>query len=278
MMRSRFSPASHTARVLVKRDFLSALKGWGLYVAAFVSLLASSFILRSHLGAIKENNILISSDPLNYPLFISLVVISFYLAIISVISISREKDQGTLEVLFYGPVNCSSYLAAKYIKDMLLYLVMVGFFFVYFGAVSGFTNLAFSWSLVKAIFLSIFLVSCIVSFGLFISSLTSRMRTSIIWLVGILLVFLAVQIFHTMLISLEEEALSSSLLYLRKTLEMVSHGIGWISPFSYLNRGMQSIAIGSTLLYGMSILYSLIYSFVLLVFSVLILEAKGVRG
>ena len=277
-MRSRFSLASHTAGVLVKRDFLSALKGWGLYVAAFVSLLASSFILKSHLGAIKENNILISSDPLNYPLFISLVVISFYLAIISVISISREKDQGTLEVLFYGPVNCSSYLVAKYIKDMLLYLVMVCFFFVYFAAVSGFTNLAFSWSLVKAIFLSIFLVSCIVSFGLFISSLTSRMRTSIIWLVGILLVFLAVQIFHTMLINLEEEALSSSLLYLRMTLDMLSHGIGWISPFSYLNRGMQSIAIGSMQLYGMSILYSLVYSLVLLVSSVLILEAKGVRG
>jgi len=104
------------------------------------------------------------------------------------------------------------------------------------------------------------------------------MRTSIIWLVGILLVFLAVQVFHTMLVNLEEEALSSSLLYLRRTLEMLSYGTGWISPFSYLNRGMQSIAIGSMLLYGMSILYSLVYSFVLLVSSVLILEAKGVRG
>ena len=277
-MRSRFSFASHPTKALVRRDFLSTLKGWGLYLAAFLSLLASSFILKSHLGAIKENNILISSDPLNYPLFISLVIVSFYLAIISVISISREKDQGTLEVLFYGPVNSSSYLVAKYTKDMLLYLVMVCFFFVYFTAVSSLTNLAFSWSLVKAIFLSIFLVSCIVSFGLFISSLTSRMRTSIIWLVGILLAFLAIQIFHTMLVSLEEEALSSSLLYLRKTLEMVSRGTGWISPFSYLNRGMQSIAIGSMRLYGMSILYSLVYSFILLVSSVLILEAKGVRG
>jgi len=277
-MRNRFSLASHTIKALVRRDFLSTLKGFGLYLAAFVSLMASSFILKSHLGAIKENNILISSDPLNYPLFISLVIISFYLAIVSVVSISREKDQGTLEVLFYGPVNSFSYLVAKYIKDMLLYLVLVFFFFVYFTAVSSLTNLAFSWSLVKAIFLSIFLVSCIISFGLFISSLTSKTRTSVIWLVGILLAFLAIQVFHTMLLHLEEEALSSSLLYLRRALGMISQGIGWISPFSYLNRGMQSIDIGSMRLYGLSILYSLVYSFILLVSSVFILGARGVRG
>ena len=59
---------------------------------------------------------------------------------------------------------------------------------------------------------------------------------------------------------------------------MISQGIGWISPFSYLNRGMQSIGIGSIRLYGMSILYSLVYSFILLVSSVFILGARGVRG
>ncbi len=277
-MSTRFALAPNTIRALVVRDFLSAVKGWGLYVVTFISLIGSSFILKSYLGAIKDNNILISSDPLNFPLFICLVVLSFYLAIVSVASVSREKDQGTLEVLFYGPVNCSSYLIAKYISDMLLYLVLVVFFSIYFVAVSLLTNLTFSWSLVQAIFLSIFLVSCIVSFSLFISSLTSRMRTSIIWLVAILLAFLAIQFFHSMLLNLEQEAMSSSMLYLRKTLEVASRGGGWISPFSYLNRGMSSIGIGSMWLYGMSIVYSVIYSVVLVVASVIILEAKGVRG
>lgn len=278
MMGNRLFPTSRTVNALIRRDFSSNLNSWGPYVATFVSLLASSFLLKNYLGAIKEKNILISSDPFNFPLLISLVVIAFYLAIVSVVSISREKDQGTLEVLFYGPVNCSAYLVAKFLADMLVYLVLVCFLILYFIAVSALTNLAFSWSLMKAIFLSVFSVSCVISFSLLISSLTSRMRNSIIWLVAILFAFLAIQVSHTMLVRLEEGALSSSMVYLRNTLGMLSQGVEWISPFTYLHRGMQSISIESSRLYGINIAYALAYSFVSLVFSVLVLERKGVRG
>ena len=81
-----------------------------------------------------------------------------------------------------------------------------------------------------------------------------------------------------MLVRLEEGALSSSIVYLRNTLGMLSQGVEWISPFTYLHRGMQSISIESSRLYGINIAYALAYSFVSLVFSVLVLERKGVRG
>jgi len=277
MIGNRLSSAVQTVQALVKRDFYSSLRGWGLYVATFVSFLASSFLLKNYLGTIKEKNILISSDPLNFPLLISLVAISFYLAIVSVVSISREKDQGTLEVLFYGRVNCTSYLVAKFLADMLVYLFFVCFLILYFMALSALTNLGFSWALVKGIFLSIFSVSCVISFSLFISSLTSKMRSSIIWLVAVLSVFLAIQVSHSLLVRLQEGAPSTSQQYLRTTLGVLSQSMGWISPFSYLRRGMESISIGSTRLYGMNILYSLIYSLILLVSAVIVLERKGVR-
>jgi len=171
----------HTVKVLMKRELISSLYGPGIYIAIFISFLSSSFILKNYLDSIREDNISISSDPLNYPLFISVIVISFYLAILSAISISRERDQGTLEVLFYGPVSCPSYVLAKYFKDLLLYLVVVGFLFVYFWGVSVLTNLGFSYGLVQAAFLSIFSVSCAITFGLFISSFTNRVRSSILY-------------------------------------------------------------------------------------------------
>ncbi len=243
-----------------------------------VSFIASSFILKNYLDSIQADNILISADPLNYPLFVSVIIISFYLAILSAISISREKDQGTLEVLFYGPVNSFTYILGKYIKDILTYLLMVVFLLIYFWGVSLLTNLGFSYGLLKTILVSIFSVSCIVSFGLFISSLTGKMRNSIIWLVGILALFLAIQIGQTILFGIPEENKSPVLTYLEDTLSVVFQGINWISPFSYLTRGIDSVYLDNTLLYGLNILYSLAYSAILLLLSTFILKRKGVKG
>lgn len=278
MAQKGFSLSIQTIKALTKRDLYSSLRSWGIYIVAFLSFVASSFILKNYLDSIQADNILISADPLNYPLFISVVIISLYLAILSAVSISREKDQGTLEVLFYGPVSSSTYILGKYIKDILTYLVMIIFFLVYFWGVSLLTNLGFSYGLLKTILVSIFSVSCIVSFGLFISSLTGKMRNSIIWLVGILGLFLVVQLGQTVLLGMPEESMSPVLTYLGDTLSVVSQGINWISPFSYLTRGIDAVYLDSTLLYGLNILYSLVYSAVLLSLSIVILKRKGVKG
>ncbi len=267
----------HSMKVLTKREVVSSLYGWGIYVAIFISFIVSSFILRNFLKGIKENNIFISAYPLNFPLLVSVIIISLYLVIVSAISISREREQGTLEVLFYGPVSSFSFLLGKYFTDMILYIIICGFFAIYFFVVSVLTNLGFSLALVKALFLSIFLASCVISFGLFISSLTGRVRSSIVWLVGILLAFVGIWFLQNIFLSLPEEAFSSWMLYLRKALSVTYHIINWVSPFSYLSRGMEAIGIGSIKLFLINILYSVIYTVILLALSIYILKIKGVR-
>jgi len=278
MTRKELSLSIHTVKALAKRDLYSTLSSLGIYIAAFLSFVASSFILKNFLQSIKGDDILISADPLNYPLFISTVIVSFYLALLSAISISREKDQGTLEVLFCGPVSSSTYILGKYIKNILTYFVVVLFFLVYFWGVSLLTNLGFSSRLGKAILTSIFSLSCVISFGLFISSLTKKMRNSIIWLIGILILFLAVGIGQTILFGMPQGEVSSVLTYLTDTLSVVSRGVDWISPFSYLSRGIDAISLDNSFLWGLNILYSIIYSAVLLLFSICIFKRKGVRG
>ncbi|GAI58797.1 unnamed protein product, partial [marine sediment metagenome] len=110
------------------------------------------------------------------------------------------------------------------------------------------------------------------------SCLTGKVRNSIIWLVGILALFLAIQIGQTILLGMPEENMSPVLTYLGDTLSVVSQGINWISPFSYLTRGMDAVYLNNTLLYGLNILYSLVYSAILLLLSIFILKRKGVKG
>ena len=279
MSKKKVFLSTKTIKVLTKRDLVSALHGWGIYVVTVISFLLSSFFLGRYLGGIREDNILISTDPLrDFLFFPSVIIISFYLTILSSISVSRERDQGTLEILFYGPVNSLAFILAKYLKETLTYLIIVVFFFAYFWGVSGLTNLGFSYGLAKAIFLSIFLVSCWISFGLFISSLTSRVRNSILWVVGVFLALWALYFGQALLLSLSTKEMPAFLSYIGGAVSFIYQAVWWISPLSYLSRGMDAVNVGSGWLYGMSILYSIIYSVVLIILSIFILKRKGVRG
>ncbi len=273
----------HSMKVLAKRELVSSLYGgWGIYLAIFISFIGSSLFLTYFLRGISEENIFISSYPLNFPLFLSVGVISLYLVIVSAISISREREQGTLEVLFYGPVSSSSFFLGKYLKDMILYLITLGFFAIYFFGVSLLTNLGFTYVLLKGFLLSIFVASCVISFGLFISSLTGRVRSSIIWLVGILLAFvvfnpLPLLAFWGMFMGPLPDVLVQWFVYLQKNLSIATQVINWVSPFSYLSRGMESISVGNIRPFLVNILYSIIYTAVLLILSIYILKLKGVK-
>ena len=277
-MKNIFLISGRVVRVLTVRDLLSTIKGWGPYIAATISFLVSSFLIKNYLTTLKENDILISSDPLNFPLMVSLIVVSLYLAIYSTVSVSREKDQGTLEVLFYGPVNCGSFLLAKYLADILVFLFVVGFLILYFLALSVLTNLGLSWNLVEAIILSIFSASCVISFSMFISSFTSKTRSSIIWLVTILFVLLALEVSHSILLRLPEESLSDLLVYLRDGLRIAITVTEWISPFSILMKGMESIGLGNLGLYALNVLHATVYTLIFLILSAVVMERKGVRG
>ena len=265
-------------KTLFRRDFLYSLYSLGYYVAIFVSFFVSSFILKNFLDSIGEEDILVSAYPLNYPLYITLVIISLYLVILSGVSISREREQGTLEVLFYGPVTPGSFLWGKYLKDLCLGMVALGFTTLYFYLVSVLTNIGFTMGLVKALIMSIFLISCVVSFGLFVSSLTGRIRSSVLALVAILGAFLAIQFAYNALLGFEKESLSVPMLYVRQAMSYVFRGISWISPFAYLSRGLDSVVLENPLLYLANIGYALLYSFIFMFLSVYVMSKKGVKA
>ncbi len=265
-------------KILFKRELLYSLYSWGYYGVLFVSFFASSFILKNFLDGIREDDILVSAFPLNYPLYITIIIISLYLVLVSAISISREREQGTLEVLFYGPVASKNFLMAKYWKDLFLGIISLGFTAVYFYLVSTFTNLGFTPGLIRALIMGIFLISCVVSFGLFISSFTGRVRSSIIALIALLGAFLAIQFSYSTLLGIEKESLSVPLFYLRQTLHIVFQGINWVSPFAFLSRGLDSVVLESWPLFFTNILYCVIYSVIFLSLSIFIMNRRGVKA
>jgi hypothetical protein len=111
-----------------------------------------------------------------------------------------------------------------------------------------------------------------------VSTATSRMRNSIIWMVALLGSFLAIQLANGILLRLDESAVSPLVQYMKTTISVVNTGIGWVTPFASLNKGIQAIVIGNDRQYLGSILFAILYSAFFLVASAAVLRKKGVQA
>ncbi len=264
-----------TAWILAKRELRVTLFGGGIYFAVLISLAVSSTILHNYLNAVARDRLLIAASPFAYPLFIATGVCAVYLALASVTSIARERNMQTLELLFYGPVDHTSYIFAKYLKAVLSYVFIIILLACYFVVASLTTNLGLSVKFLGVLALSFFLSSCVITFGIFMSTLSGSVRTAVLLLFGIVGGLIVIQVTLEVLINIEDE-LPPTLIYLRYTLSILHAIVKWVSPFYYLEQGMEAVSLGSVAKYAVSGIFSIFYSALFLVLSIQALKRKGV--
>jgi ABC-type transport system involved in multi-copper enzyme maturation permease subunit len=263
-------------KIIAKNEIESIYYNYWFYLILFFSFLIASFLINSTINTVIDNKVMVLNKSLNTPMFFVVIIGTFYLAISSLISISNEKEKGTLKVLFCGPVDSVSYISGKYIGKMLVYLGMVIFYIVYFYTISLLTNLRFSFNFLQILFLSFFYVSCMVSFGIILASITESYRNSILLFIGFNFFFLALYIFYIIIMAFPIEELSTFFRYIRSGLYYLNNIIEWISPFSYFQRSISAanLNIGKFIV---TILYSLLYSSLLLGCSIKIFSRREIR-
>lgn len=264
-------------RAIIKREARSSFFGLGIYIASTIACLVSAFIFNTYIDTVEGNNIMVMASPLNNPLFYAVIVATMYTAISSSTALSREKDKGTLEVLFYGPVDHLSVILAKFIEDIISFLIIMLLVTIYFLYTAITTNLGFSITYFYAVILAIFISSCMSSFGLWLSALTARIRTSILLLIVIIGGLIGLQFLQNYILTLKPENLSLSMVYIMGVVSNALRIIRWVSPFSYLMNGINAVALGSISMYIENMIGAVIYTVVLLIATVYTLKWKGVR-
>ncbi len=280
--------------VMAKRELRSMLYGLGFYMAIFISFLVSSYLLKNYALGIYNSGSSFIADPFGQPLYWSAIICSIYLSIFVLTSIAGDKEHRTIEVLFYGPVDDISYAVSKYLTGMMSYLMLAVLLVLYFLISSQITNFDFSLNFIQSVILSIFLASCMIAFGIFLSTFVSQVRTSILLFIVVMVGLLAIQIayrdINSLLLSIVRQgvtkgasvediskAVPSSYLYIRDAVTFIYNLLRWISPFSYMSRGMVAASQGSNIEFWLSILSSVIYTLVMMGVSMIILRKKGVR-
>jgi ABC-type transport system involved in multi-copper enzyme maturation permease subunit len=274
---SKMKSRSNAIGVIARRDIKSTVNGLGIYVAASLAFLVAMLFVRSNLKGVTENGLMVMVNPLNYPLFIAVIIGATYLALTSTISVAKERDQGTLEVLFYGPVDSTTYIMAKFVEQLITFLGLIVVYIAVFFIISKMTNFGMDGSFLAMAGLSVLLAASIVAFGLLLSTISRSARTSVIVLLLLLLAFLAVDIVANILNSMSAKDMSVTLIYARVAVDMINRGLKWISPFAYLNRGIAAVGLRSAGRILSSIGASLLYTAILLALAIQFLDRRGVR-
>ena len=265
-------------RLIQRRELRTMLFGFGLYVVIALGLMAAILLLRNYLNFVQESGLLVMSGAFNFPLFAVIFLAAIYLAVSSVTTIARERDQGTMEVLFYGPVDSISYVLGKYLAQMATYLFMLLVFALCFGLFAGLTNFSFPGNVGWVVLLSILVVSDVVAFSIFLSAQSSSVRTALLLFLSILLGLMLIQFGREILSAIPVTGrYYNPMLFMQNVLVNLNSVARWVSPFSYLMQGMEAVRRGSMDMYAVLAATSVLFSLLFLGLSVVLLERKGVR-
>jgi ABC-type transport system involved in multi-copper enzyme maturation permease subunit len=267
-----------TAVFLGLRGFRSILFEFSFYLVAFFSCLIAATFTYTYVGTLKENGLLIISNPLNTPFSLAIVVGAVYLAVIASMTISKERDSGTLEVLFYGPVDEISYILAKFIEQMLAFIIIMLFYVVIFFLFGLTTNFGFFSFFGLRLLLAFVFVLNVIAFGILLSSIFNKSRTSLLTLIAIFLIFLIIQWGESLLIGLDPASVPPLILFVKSIFSLSSRLIEWLSPFSYLNKGVQAILVLNISSYMLALCSSVCYTILLFIFTLIGLRKKGVKS
>jgi ABC-type transport system involved in multi-copper enzyme maturation permease subunit len=230
------------AGVIAWREAKAAMRGVGGLAALTVALIAAIWVVLVDVRALEAGGVLVLADPLKASMSTAILVLALFVAVSAAVSAARDRESGTLEVLFYGPVDEVSYILGKLGGLLFAYVAGLPLLIVSFAILSALTGFALTVPVVLGLCLSVIPAAEIIGFGVMLSVGTDRVRTALLVLITTIAVLLGISIAYAMVLLVEIDDPSSSVLPLRDTLAALDAVVRWISPFAYLERVVDGAA------------------------------------
>jgi ABC-type transport system involved in multi-copper enzyme maturation permease subunit len=259
------------------REVQALVRGLAGYGALATALLAAGWFLSTDLARVRTNGLLVQDSPFQAPLLAAALVLSIFLALSAVVSVARERERGTLEVLFYGPIDEPSYIVGKFLGQVGGYLLALPILLVSFVLLSLLSGFLLSPLLVLGLLASLVPAAEVVAFGLLLSVLAGRLRTALLLFVSVIALFLAVTVAHDFLSTWPIDNPASPILPVREALGALDAVVQWLSPFAYLERILENIALGAGPPTAVALLAGLAHLGLGLGLASLALRRRGVR-
>lgn len=274
------SRSTNVNRAAVRAVLAVVLKRYLRSMSAYVSLTLGIVLLfvnvQNLFSVVRNESIVILSDPFLLPLMGMALIGAVFTALITSASVTRELEHGTLEVLFYGPINTGEYLLGTFLAHLFGYCLQLVYFLFACLVFSLFTNLNLTPELYLISLLSIVLAAGFTSFGLFSATWLRTVRGSILFCLGASFLLLLLKVSQTVLQVAVSATGVRAMVVVRDALDLVNRVVDWIAPSSYFLNAIDALIRQDWAIFGLNLF--LLISFMGLVFLLArrLLERKGV--
>ena len=112
---SMFSSLRRNAtRRIAKQQARDSLLGWGIYITAAVSVAIAALLIFNSFRFVGESSLNILGQPFLLPLQTALSLAMLFVAIEATLAIARPREQGSLQILFFAPIDESILVGGKF--------------------------------------------------------------------------------------------------------------------------------------------------------------------
>jgi hypothetical protein len=253
--------------VCFSSSFISLLFAQSVLVAAF---------LRNALVALDRDGIMVAFHPAQYGLAFSVLLLGVFLLLYSALEPARERENGTLETLFYGPLTARAYVlsmsAATLGAGVLSCAALAG------GLLAGSLLIGYDvpYALALLFLLTLLFLFSMSSAGIFASLLFSHFRTAVI--VVVVFLFFSVALFAgNYYLSHQDISGSFAFVYLLRGISIADCVFQYAFPFGLFIGDLNAfIEIGSIPLLHLA--WYALFGCLSLFGSVLMLKRRGVQA
>ncbi|HCU80480.1 MAG TPA: hypothetical protein DGN60_04875 [Chloroflexi bacterium] len=267
-----------TAITIHRRDFRIAVFGPIIYIMSTISITIGIVIIRNYLSYIESNGLYPMPDLFSFPYRWVIILTGVYLAFSAVVAIARERESGAMELLFYGPVDNVSYVIGKYSAQLTVYCLLIILYLVCFFIISNIAGVQIPASFFMMMLLSLFTGAYLISVGVFVSTISKSVRSATLVFLTLIASTLLIQASQAWLSNVAPESdYYNPVLLLQQLLGWVQVVLTWLSPFSYLNYGVNEMLRGNMIAFLRVLGLSFVFCMTFIVSSIIGLKIRGVR-
>lgn len=224
---------------IARQELRDALLGWGVYATMAAAVLLAVLLVYNSVRFVGESGLSIIVRPFFTPLLVAASLALLYVTVGATLAISRPREQGALQVLFFAPVDALALVGAHALAGIAVYAFLMVWLVPLLLLLGALTNFVVPIALIWGLLPTLLVAGLAVAFGLFLSAIAPSGRAAVLLLIVAILLLLALQAGYIALLNIPPTSrYYDALLYARVVLRNLNGLLLLISPFRMLDQGL----------------------------------------
>ncbi|WP_309085676.1 ABC transporter permease subunit [Chelativorans sp.] len=219
---------------IFRRDLMRLVANPGTWVMMAAMTFAATLVLRNLVSTFDTESVLVSTLPGGAVAGGLIAVAAMLAAIHTATAIAAEQENGTLEVLFAGPVNAADFAVAKMLRGLAVAALLVAPILYQLAAIGLLSNLMMGWRAALLLVLAVPLCAPAIGLGLVISSLCRSARAAVVLSTGFFAFLILLHLSFLRLAAADPAELDLFAHYLREAALGAAPVLSWLSPVDYV--------------------------------------------